>query len=186
MPNLNPFKRTRNQPMTELSASIANGVSQVMAGRQSSDIQQQRELAENAMIINDPEVDSLFQGMSRFTWTDTEGVMGTAGKEYTGATPKFVAAAILNSHLFRVGWVDAKDARVLILQAHSLILRIKMKLTEEEYEEGGAIVMDSAYAIIKMNILGSVNGRIAKLVKSRPHSFDVTVGQGPFGEGAAK
>jgi hypothetical protein len=181
MPDLNLFRRKKTRPMTDLEASIANGVSQSMAGQQSNIVQQQKELAEDALLITDPNTTSFLQGMSRFSWVDSNGVMGAAGQVYEGATPKNVAIALANSHLIRTGWTEQSEANIMIWEAHRLFTKNKMLMTEEEYEEGGALVMDADYGLVKMNILCSKNGRLAKLVKSRPHSIDVTVG-GPAGK----
>jgi hypothetical protein len=42
--------------------------------------------------------------------------------------------------------------------------------------------MDATKGIVIWNNLGAINGRIAKIVKSRPSSVDVTVGPTPQGE----
>ena len=176
MVNLNPFKR-KPPPMTELQASVANGVAQVAAGRQASDVQQQRELQENAMLINDVNINSLLEGMAKFTITDTKGELGgEPNQKYTYAVPKYVAASIANSHLMRTGWIEEKDARIMDYEMQSIFLRMEMQLSEEEYEQGGSLILDTIYENVKMNMKSSINGRIAKLVKSRPHQIDVSVG----------
>lgn len=179
-----PWKRS-TRPMTELEQAVANGVSQNAIGRTSGDEEQKRNLAENFMLLSDPGVVTLLDGMSRYEWIDTDNVLrgnkNGVPEKYTGAIPKYVAARILNSTLLRSGYLSEKDAKIMILENHCIFIRVKMKLTEEEYEAGGAIVLDAIEQIVKSNILGSVNGRMAKLVKSRPSSYEVTVG--PPGKG---
>lgn len=171
------------RPMTELEQAVANGVSQNAIGRTSGDEEQKRNLAENFMLLSDPGVLTMLDGMGRYEWTDTSNVLGKgAGATYTGAIPKYVAARILNSTLLRAGFLSEKEAAIMILENHCIFIRIKMKLSEEEYEAGGAIVLDAIEQIVKSNILGSVNGRMAKLVKSRPNSYEVRVGP-PTGKG---
>lgn len=133
-------------------------------------------MLENAFLMDDQHLSGLFSGMSRYTFKDEKGVLGEAGKEYEGAIPKYVAADIANSHLIRTGWTDERQARIMNWSFHAIFLRMKMMMSEEEYESGGALVLDSDYEIVKMNVLSSINGRLAKLVKSRPHSIDVQVG----------
>jgi hypothetical protein len=177
MVNLNPFKHRPPSQMTELHAAIANGCAQAAAGQQSSDVQQQRAMLENALLIDDQHIGGLMSGMSRYTFTDDEGKIGPKGQTYEGAIPKYVAADIANSHLIRTGWIDERQARIMTWEYHALFLRMKMMMSEEEYEEGGALVLDSDFEVVKMNVLSAINGRLAKLVKSNPRSVDVTVGQ---------
>ena len=168
--------RKKPSQMSELQASVANGCSQVMAGRQSSDEEQRRRLMENYLIMTDGNLESQFRGMSQYKYTDKEGVLGEVGKEYVGAIPANVAISMLSTPLIRTGFVTDQEARVAKWKVHRLMTRRKMKMTEEEYEEGGAMIMDSANIIFDWNINGSINGRIAKIAKSNPHSLDVSVG----------
>lgn len=170
------FGRKKPEQMSDLQNSVANGCAQVMAGRQSSDEEQRRRLMENYLIMTDGNLEQQFRGMSQYQWTDTEGVMGEAGKQYTGAIPANVAISMLSTPLIRTGFVSEQEARVAKWKVHRLMTRRKMKMTEVEYEEGGAMIMDSANIIFDWNINGAINGRIAKIAKSNPHSLDVSVG----------
>jgi hypothetical protein len=71
----------------------------------------------------------------------------------------------------------------MLLENASLYLRRIMLMTEEEYEEGGELLMDSLRKLDDMNVLCAINGRLSKLVKSRPHSVDVNVGTTNNGKG---
>ena len=164
--------------MTDLQASVANGVAQVAAGLQSSSEQQQRELRENAMLINDVNITNLLEGMSKIEFTDVDGILGEKNGKHIYAVPKYVAAAIASTHLMRTGWIDERQAEIMDLEMQSMFLRMEMQFTEEEYEQGGSLILDALYENVKMNIYSAVNGRISKLVKSHPHNIDVTVGQG--------
>lgn len=169
--------------MTELEQAIANGVTQQMAGRQSSDEEQRRSLAEDYLMLKDTRTDNLLTGMSRYSFTDQDGSLGEKGKDYTGAYPKNLAIAISQSSLIRTGWISEKQAKIMVLENASLYLRRVMMMTEEEYEEGGELVMDALRKVDDMNVLCAINGRLSKLVKSRPHSIDVNVGTMPNGKG---
>lgn len=182
MVNLNIFHRNPKQ-MTELEQSITNGVTQVVAGKQSSDEEQRRNLAEDYMLLKDPKVDNLLFGMSRYSWVDSNGDCGEKGTEYSGVYPKNVAIAVSHSSLIRSGWISEKQSRIMVLENESLYLRRTMLMTEEEYEEGGELLMDALNKVDDANVLCSINGRLGKLVKSRPHNIDVNVGTTPSGKG---
>lgn len=171
-----PFLGNRKRGMTELEAAVANGVAQTAAGRHSGDEEQRRLMAENFVLLTDPGITSLLDGMGKYDFTDTAGVLGDKGAKYTGARPKYIAARLLNSSLIRGGWLSEQEAKIMKLRVHALFIRIKMKMSEEEYEEGGGLVMDAVEQLVDVNINSSVNGRMAKLVKSRPASIDVAVG----------
>jgi hypothetical protein len=177
------FGRSKVDPQSELKQSIANGVTQVVAGKQTGDEEQRRNLAEDYMLLKDPKVDNLLFGMSSYKYVDNEGLMGDKGNEYVGAIPKNVAIAVSHSSLIRSGWISEKQARIMVLQNESLYLRRTMLMTEEEYEEGGELLMDSLRKLDDVNVLCSINGRLGKLVKSRPHNIDVNVGTTPQGKG---
>lgn len=169
--------------MTELEQSITNGVAQVFAGRQSGDEEQRRALAEDFLMLKDVKTENLLMGMSKYQFIDTDGLIGEKNKTYDGVLPKNMAIAISQSSLIRTGWISEKQARIMLLQNESLYLRRIMLMTEEEYEEGGELLMDSLRKNDDMNVLCSINGRLSKLVKSRPHSIDVNVGTNPNGKG---
>ncbi len=174
----NFFRRNAKQaPMSDLSAAIANGCAQAAAGRQSGDEEQKKNLAENYLLMTDGNLENLLRGMSQYAFIDKGNLMGGGeGKEYIGAIPKNMAISIMNTHLIRTGWLTEKQARIMQFEAHRIFTRRKMSMTEDEYEEGGGLVMDSENMVLNSNINASVNGRMAKLVKSRPHSIDVNVG----------
>lgn len=179
---MNFFHRNPKQ-MTELEQSVANGVAQVFAGRQSGDEEQRRALAEDFLMLKDVKTENLLMGMSKYSFKDTEGIIGEKGTEYNGVYPKNMAIAISQSSLIRTGWISEKQSRIMILQNESLYLRRNMLMTEEEYEEGGELLLDSLRKTDDMNVLCSINGRLSKLVKSRPHSIDVNVGTNTNGKG---
>ena len=173
-----PFGKKPPQ-MTELGQSVGNGVAQMAAGKQSSETEQQKRLLENDVIMVDRNLQELHRGMSQTTYTDTEGLIGEAGEQYTYANPKNVAISILMSPLIRTGFISEKDARIAKWQTHRLFTRRGMQFSEEEFEEGGKLVLDADNMIVDNNINGSINGRITKLVKLNHSGIDVTVGPPP-------
>ena len=180
--------------MTMLEEQLSGGIAQIYAGKQSSDEEQRRQLAEDYLFLKDQKIDNLLIGMSNFEtkyeYTDTEGILGEAGKTYQGITSKgtsikHAATTLRNSTLVRTGWISEAQSQIMVLENESFYLRQTMMLTEEEYEEGGDLFMDSLERLDNSNVLCAINGREAKLVKSRPHSVDVTVGTQPNGKGGA-
>ncbi len=148
-----------------------------MVGKQPSQVEQDRLLAENALLLADSSLNELLTGMCRYTFTDKDNKLGGGvGAEYTGAIPKYIAAKMALTSLFRTSWISESEARVAIWSLHRHFNKIKTLLTEEELEEGGSLVMDMGYEVAKFNVLSAINGRMSKLVKSSPHSVEVQVG----------
>jgi hypothetical protein len=178
------FHRKPKRQMSELEQAIANGVVQQTAGKPQSETEHQHEMAEDYLILKDVKAENIIFGMSRYTFKDNTNVMGGGtDKEYTGAYPGNMAIAMTLSTLFRTGWVSEKQARIMLLENESLYLRREMMMTEQEFEEGGELFFDSLRSLAADNIVGSINGRLSKLVKSRPHNIDVNVGTNPNGKG---
>lgn len=97
------------------------------------------------------------------------------GKKVIRANPKFIALGIEISHIPRASWMGQLDAEIGIRNASCVCRRIKMKMSEDEYEAGGALVVDSVFhTLIVPGWLGAVDGRIAKLTKVSPKTFEVT------------
>jgi|WetSurMetagenome_2_1015567.scaffolds.fasta_scaffold115077_2 hypothetical protein len=188
----NLLGKKKKQQLTPLQEQLGAGFAQIYAGRQSSDEEQRRALAEDWLFLKDQKLDNILVGMSDakvpYTFTDEEGVLGEAGKVYEGlktesTSLRNAAIALRQSTLIRTGWVSEKQSRIQMLENESFYLRQTMSLTEEEYEQGGDLLMDSFERLDNSNVLCSVNGREAKLVKSRPHNIDVNVGTNPAGKG---
>lgn len=193
MISMDLFKK-KIKKMTPLEEQLSGGIAQILAGKQSSDEEQRRQLAEDYLFLKDQKVDNLLMGMAnykvKYDFVDEEGVMGEAGKRYEGlafegTSVKHAATALRNSTLVRTGWVTEAQSQIMVLENESFYLRQTMMLSEEEYEEGGDLFMDSLERLDNSNVLCSVNGREAKLVKSRPHSIDVNVGTQQNGKGGA-
>jgi hypothetical protein len=161
-----------NKP-TEFEMSLLHGLAQVEEGKTAADSEMQKLLAESGLIIQDSSLERMFQGMSKFKWKDS------SGQEYEGTIPKNVAMAVLNSHLIRSSYIDPIEAQIGILNARCILRRVKMKMSEEEYERGGALVVDAAYEIIRINYLSAINGREALVMKSQSKTVNLgVVGKG--------
>lgn len=174
---LNKFRK-KGQQLSESEVAIAHGLTAAETGRQTSELEQQRQLAENGLLVNDPQLQSLIYGMGKSVWVDQEGILGTKGCKYDSCIPKYVALAILNSSLIRTSWLDPLEAQIQIVRTRRILRRIKMKMTEEDYETGGALIVDAVGQIINANTLSAINGRTAKLVKVTAKSMEVSVSGG--------
>jgi hypothetical protein len=172
--------KSKPSPPSDFELSLGGGLAQIAAGKQSSEEEQRRYLLENDMILTDRNLASLLQGMSHTVWTDTKGLIGEPNKVYEMDNPRFVALGIAATSLKRTSYVSDKDARIQVWEDESLCLKVKMTMSEEENVRGGALVVDALKGVIIWNDLGAINGRVSKLVKSRPNSYQVEVG--PIGK----
>jgi hypothetical protein len=179
MVTMNPIKAIRqiredhNKP-TEYEMSLLHGLAQVEEGKTAADSEMQKLLAESGLIIQDPSLERLLQGMSRYKWKDPH-----SGQEYEGTIPKNVATSILSSHLIRTSYIDPLEAQIGIYNARCILRRTKMKMSEEEYERGGASMIDAVFEIVRLNYLSAINGRISLVMKSQSKTVNLGfVGKG--------
>lgn len=170
----NIFNRSKRP--TDYELSLAGGMAQMAAGKQASEEQQRREMAEDFVMLKDPNLESILMGMTKYQFTDVDGCLGAPGQTYEGTNLKNAAMAIRNSSLVRTSWKSEKQAQIELLENESFYIRQSMCLTEEEYERGGELIINSFKRIDDTNLSCAINGRLSKLVKSRPHSIDVSVG----------
>jgi hypothetical protein len=168
----------KNDGMSELRMNVAAGIAHAEQGRATSDIELQKMLAENQLLIKDENVTNIISGMCKTEWVDESGVLGVKNKKYSNSNPKYVALLNTITSLIRSSWISPTDAQIGVLDMRCLLRRIKMKMTEEEYEDGGALLVDSVYGIAKVNWLCAINGRMALTLKSNPRSMEVKVKTG--------
>lgn len=89
--------------------------------------------------------------------------------------PKYAALVLAAGYTPRASKLDPLDAEIMIRENYCVTRRIKMKMSEAEYEAGGALVVDSVLNnVIIPNDLSGVGGFIAKLTKVSPKSMEVT------------
>lgn len=89
--------------------------------------------------------------------------------------PKFAALAIQASYTPRASRFEAIDAEIGMRRAAIIFRRAKMKMTEEEYEAGGALVADAVLnTVVNPNYLSAVGGFLVKMTKVSPKSMEVT------------
>lgn len=98
-----------------------------------------------------------------------------SGQVVYSVNAKFVALAIQSSYTARASKFEALDAEIMLREAYCIARGLKMNMTDDEYEAGGALVVDAVTnAIIVPNILSGVGGFMAKLTKVTPKSMEVT------------
>lgn len=173
------FLRKKNAP-TEIEYAIASGVAAADAGRSPSDTDQETRLAENALMMRDSSLENFLKGLCTFEYPEIDLATGKpTGKNLTGIVPKYVAARILGSSKIRASYIDNREAQLGIINSRCIYRRIKMKMSEREYEQGGAVIIDALTEMNRIDYLCAVNGREVLVMKSSPRSIDVKVGKAP-------
>lgn len=166
---LDRFKR--NDHPSEVQYAIASGVASADAGRPPSDIDRERQLAENSLLMEDPDISSFLKGLCTIKYKDVNN------NDVSYVVPKYVAAKILGTTLIRSSYIDKKESQLGIINSRCIMRRIKMKMSEQEYERGGALVIDALNEVVRLNYLCAENGRMALVMKSSPRSVEVKVGK---------
>lgn len=156
----------RKKESSEMGKAMASGLAQSENSRpQSSQDALDQSLGIGPYLLYDNDIQQLIRSMAF--------VRNEDGKIYVN--PKFAALAIQSSYTPRASKFDAIDAEIAIREAYCIARRIKMKMTEDEYESGGALVVDSVLnTIIIPNNLSAIGGFTAKLTKVSPKTMEVT------------
>ena len=168
------FNRGKQRP-SELEVSLLHGTALAESGKLTSEAEYQRLLAESGLIMQDTNLERFFLGMAKYQYKYVDPVDGKE-KVGEGMIPKNVSMFVLQSHLLRSGYIDPLEAQIMLLDVRCQLRRVKMKMTEQEYEQGGALIVDAAYTVIKDNILSSINGREILVMKSSSKSMEVKLG----------
>jgi hypothetical protein len=172
----------KNNEPTEVQYAIASGVAAADAGRSPSEVDREKQLAENSLLMEDPNLDGFLKGLCTYEYPEIDFNTGKpTGKTLTAIIPKYVAARILGTNLIRSSYIDKREAQLGIINTRCILRRVKMKMSESEYEQGGALVIDSIGEIVRLNYLCAENGRLALVMKSSPRSMEVKIGK-PTGD----
>lgn len=160
----------RKEERNEIGQSMAAGMAASENSRpQSSQDALDQTLGINPYLLYDEESLRMIQSLAFQKQEDGQG------NSKVLVNPKFAALAIAAGYTPRASKLDAIDAEIAIREAYCIIRRIKMKMTEAEYEAGGALVCDAILnTVIIPNNLSGVGGFIAKLTKVSPKSMEVT------------
>lgn len=160
---------------SEMGAAMASGMANSEMSRpQSSQDQLDQALGINPFLLYDSDAQDLIRSLA-FVKTVKEGKDGGEPTESFTVLPKFAALAIQSGYTVRASNLTPIDAELGILSAKMVCRRIKMKMTEQEYEAGGALIVDAVLnSIIIPNNLSAIGGFIAKMTKVSPKSMEVT------------
>jgi len=145
---------------------MAAGIAQAENGRpQSSQDALDQALGIGPYLLYDDDIQRLVRSMAF--------VKGEDGKVFVN--PKFAALAIQASYTPRASKFEAIDAEIGMRRAAMIFRRAKMKMTESEYEAGGALVADAILnTVVNPNYLSAINGFLVKMTKVSPKSMEVT------------
>ena len=195
MPDMNPLHWGREKDMTEMEFAVGHAVATADAGRSQSDVEHEKQLAENAILMTDPELERLITGLCAYSRPEVcpttgeilyeefeqteEGKVSKVKrpKMETGFVTQYVALRVLASRLVRSGYLSPLDASLARVRVRCILRRIQMKMTESDYEKGGRILIESIGQILDGNISCSINGRMSLVMKSNPRSYEVRVGK---------
>lgn len=151
------------------------------AGRSVSEIEAIRELGINRLMITDEKLDLMLEGMSFRTEMVPDPVSGKkVPRRFT--VPKWAAVFIARSQLIRTSYIDKIDAHIGMIKTRRLLRKAKMKMTEEEYEEGGALLLEAVELITDTAWCDAVEGKKPKLLKVSPRTYEIQWKQGKKGE----
>lgn len=198
MVSLNPFKwLKKNNSPSEMEYAVGNALSVAEQGKSTSEVEREKQLAENGIIMVDPELDRLITGLGAYARPEVNSLTGEViyeeveieeegrtqrvkrPKMETGFITKYVALRVLSSRLIRSSYLDPQDVMLAKIRMRCILRRIKMKMTESDYEKGGSLLIDSIMQILDNNLSCAKNGRMALVMKSSPRSMEVRVGKAP-------
>lgn len=165
----------RKEPKSDMGQAMAAGLAQSELQRpQSSQDALDQALGINPYLLYSEEAIALIKALAIQPNKDGTYVVN----------PRYAALLIQADYTPRASFMAPIDAEIGIRRAAIMIRRIKMKMTEAEYESGGALVADSVHnTIITPNYLSGIEGKIAKLTKVSPKSMEVTYREAKKPEG---
>lgn len=154
----------RKRENSEMGQAMAAGLAQSENRPQSSQDALDQALGIGPYLLYDEDIQRLIRSMAL-----------TKKGNKTFADPRFVAIAIQSGYLARASKLDPIDIEIALREAAVIARRVKMKMSEAEYEAGGALVVDAIFnGVIVPNYLSAKDGFIAKMTKVSPKSMEVT------------
>jgi hypothetical protein len=156
--------------MSEIGQAMAIGVAQSDSARpQASQDALDQALGIGPYLLKDEEMQKLISSMAFVKRVDEDG------KPQIFVKPSYAALKIQASYTPRASKFKAIDAEIGMRRARMIFRRAKMKMTEAEYEAGGALVADAILnTIVIPNYLSAVDGFLVKMTKVSPRSMEVT------------
>ena len=186
MVDLNPlhlFSKKKTGP-TEMEWAVTNALAVAEQGRSTSEAEREKQLAENSLLMLDQDLEHLVTGMCTYDAPVIEPSTGAFKVDASGDTvtqkgviPKYVAVRILQTPLIRGSYLDPQDVILGKIRTRCILRRVKMKMTEGDYENGGALILDAVNQISDVNYSCAKHGRMALVTKSVPKSMEVRVGK---------
>lgn len=160
----------RKKEKSELGQALALGITQADTARpQSSQDALDQALGIGPFLLYDEDVQKMIRSMAFVKTVDEEG------KPHVYVNPKFAALAIQASYTPRASKFAPIDAEIGMRRAAMIFRRAKMKMTEGEYEAGGALVADAVLnTVVNPNYLSAIDGFLVKMTKVSPRSMEVT------------
>lgn len=149
-----------------MGAAMAAGLAQSENSRpQSSQDALDQSLGMGPYLLADDDMQRMIRSLA--SWKDD--------KNKTHVNPIYAAMAVQASYTPRASFMDDIDTEIGILGARMVFRRIKMKMSEQEYESGGALIADAILnTIVIPNYLSARGGFMVKMIKVSPKSMEVT------------
>lgn len=165
----------RNVGMSPLQQQIVSNVMTGEGSRPLSDIEMQQMLGINIHLIEDERLTRILEGMAVYTVQnkDKEG-------NITESTEVDLAALVLRmlqSKLFHTAYTTPIGAEIGIIRSRCILRRIKMRMSDEEYEAGGSLLVDACQQHNTIAWYDSIQGKKAMLMKITPRAVEVTVSE---------
>jgi hypothetical protein len=163
--------RPKLSPAEEMAYS--HGLVVADSGRTQSEIEHIRELGINRDLIDDDKLDQFLESFSMQTVLQPDPKDPKKMREVRIAVPRWAAVFIARSSLIRTSYMDPIDAAIGQIRTRRLLRKVKMSMSEEEYENGGALLLDAVRLITDTAWCDAINGRKAKLLKVSPKTFEI-------------
>lgn len=195
MVDFNPLHWGKKRELSENDRAVGHALAVAEEGKSTSEVEREKQLAENGMLMVDPELNRLITGLCVYERPEVNAETGEAiyeqvtveedGRKQTVTRPKMskdyitknVSLRILASPLIRGSYLDPIDAQLGRIRTRCILRRIKMKMTEADYEQGGSLIIDSVGQILDNNYSCAKNGRMALVTKVTTKSMEVRVGR---------
>ncbi len=161
----------KNKPVDPTKMAFGHGLAVADAQRSPSDIEEAKLLGINQHMINDDRMRQFLEGMAIESHVEK---INNKDVIIRNAVPRYAAVYIASSSLIRTSIIDPIDAQIGILETRCLLRKVKMSMTEAEYENGGALMIDAVKLVNETAWLDAQGGNKAKLLKVSPKSYEVT------------
>jgi hypothetical protein len=169
------FNRGTPKLTTGEKMAYSHGLVVADSGRTQSELEQIRELGINRLMIDDDKLDQFLESFSiKIAYIpDPKDPKGKKMVPVKIPVHKWAAVFMARSSLIRTSYVDNIDAQIGMIRSRRLLRKVKMTLSEEEYEEGAALLLEAVGMICDTAWCDAIDGRKAKLMKVNPKTFEI-------------